>query len=78
MDGLVRTGTKFPYTILNIFFTKQKKIILFFINIFICHVDKANQFLISFRKKYIDQLQARTPVLILILSEIQTLIHTFF
>jgi len=43
--GLVRTGIKIPYTILNIFFTKRKKIFHFFINIFIRVVDNAIHFL---------------------------------
>lgn len=45
-DGLVRTGKKFPYTILEIIFTKPKKNLVFFINIFKGHVDKAARFLI--------------------------------
>jgi len=40
IDGLVSTGTKFPYTILKIIFANKKIFLLFFINILKCVVDK--------------------------------------
>ena len=44
MDGLVSTGNKFPYTILEINFFNQKKFLNYFINIFYRAVDKPTCF----------------------------------
>ena len=40
MDGLVSTGNKFPYTILEIIFINQKIFPNYFINILAVAVDK--------------------------------------
>ena len=52
MDGLVSTGNKFPYTILEIIFINQKKIPYYFINILIVAVDKRTHFEQSFDDLY--------------------------
>jgi hypothetical protein len=47
MDGLVSTGTKFPYTILKRIFPNKKKNRINFINIFFGAVDKGRCFLMQ-------------------------------
>gem|GEM_PF-2733605 len=54
INGLVRIGKKFPYTILKRIFTQKKNFLLFFMHILICPVDNPALFSARFaRKKYL-------------------------